>query len=57
MSAVDAHHDQFRYAWEFVSPDGETTLAGIDTGEIGRDGRLRRVAGFWGDLERSDRPV
>jgi len=53
VSAVDAHHDQFRYAWEFVSPGGEVVLAGTDTGELTEDGRLRRVAGFWGDLERS----
>ncbi len=55
VSAVDAHHDQFRYAWEFVSPSGEVVLAGVDTGEVAEDGKLRRVAGFWGDLEgRSD---
>jgi hypothetical protein len=51
VSAVDAHHDQFRYAWEFVSPSGEVVLAGIDTGRVASDGRLQRVAGFWGDLE------
>lgn len=52
VSAVDAHHDQFRYAWEFVSPGGDVVLAGIDTGQVTDDGRLQRVAGFWGDLEK-----
>lgn len=53
-SAVDAHHDQFRYAWEFVSPTGEVVLTGIDTGQVAEDGRLQRVAGFFGDLETNE---
>jgi len=53
VSAVDAHHDQFRYAWELAAPDGTVILGGVDVGEIAPDGRLQRVAGFWGDLERT----
>jgi hypothetical protein len=48
-SAVDAHHDQLRYAWELVSPDGDAVLAGIDVGELAPDGRLRRITGFFGE--------
>jgi hypothetical protein len=49
-SAVDTHHDQFRFGWELVGPDGAIVLAGIDVGEVAPDGRLRRIAGFFGDL-------
>ena len=53
-SAVDSHHNQFRYAWEFVTPDGAVALAGIDIGEVAHDGRLQRITGFWGDLEAAE---
>src|SRR5438128_10441339 len=50
VSGIDAHHDQLRFAWELVGPDGSVTAAGIDVGELATDGRLRRVAGFFGEL-------
>ena len=49
-SGIDAHHDQLRYAWELVSPDGAVVLAGIDVGELAADGRLSRITGFFGPL-------
>lgn len=49
-SAVDTHHNQFRYPWEFVAPDGAGALAGVDIGEVTEDGKLQRMTGFWGDL-------
>jgi hypothetical protein len=49
-SGIDAHHDQLRFAWELVGPDGTVTLAGLDVGELSADGRLRRIAGFFGEL-------
>ena len=49
-SAVDAHNDAARYAWELVSPDGAVVLAGLDVARLGPDGRLREVVGFFGDL-------
>ena len=51
---MDSHHNQFRYAWEFVTPDGAVALAGIDIGEVAHDGRLQRITGFWGDLEAAE---
>jgi hypothetical protein len=48
-TGVDAHHGHFRYAWELVAPDGTVVLAGEDVGELGEDGRLRRIVGFFGD--------
>jgi hypothetical protein len=50
VSGVDAHHDQLRFAWELVGPDGAVVLAGIDVGEVAEDGRLRRITGFFGEL-------
>jgi hypothetical protein len=49
-SAIDAHHNQLRFGWELVGPDGEVVLSGLDVGEVGEDGQLRRIAGFFGDL-------
>lgn len=49
-SGVDAHHQQFRFAWSLVAPDGATALVGLDTGELAPDGRLQRITGFFGPL-------
>ena len=50
-SGVDAHHDHLRFAWELVGPDGTVALKGLDVGEVGEDGRLRRITGFFGELD------
>jgi hypothetical protein len=50
-SAVDQHHGFFRYAWELVGPDGTVALTGLDVGELAEDGRVRRISGFFGELE------
>ena len=50
-SAIDAHHDHLRFAWELVGPNGTVALRGMDVGEVGEDGRLRRITGFFGELE------
>lgn len=49
-SGIDAHHDQLRFAWELVGPDGAVALSGLDVGELAADGRLRRITGFFGEL-------
>jgi hypothetical protein len=48
-SGVDAHHDQLRFAWDLVAPDGAVVVAGVDVGALGADGRLQRITGFFGD--------
>lgn len=48
-SAVDAHHDVARYTWAMLAPDGATALTGTDVVTVADDGRLARVAGFFGD--------
>lgn len=49
-SAVDAHHDRFRVAWELVAPDDTVVLAGLDVGQLADDGRVQSITGFFGDL-------
>jgi hypothetical protein len=49
-SAVDMHHDQVRFGWELAALDGAVTVAGIDIGTIGADGRFLSITGFFGDL-------
>ncbi len=49
-SGIDQHHDQVRFGWELVAPDGSLTVAGIDVGTVADDGRLARITGFFGDL-------
>jgi len=48
-SGVDAHHDQLRFAWDLISPDGAVVVAGIDIGALAADGRLERITGFFGE--------
>jgi hypothetical protein len=54
VSAIDGHHDQFRFAWELVGPDGTVAVSGLDVGELADDGRLRRITGFFGELPARD---
>ena len=49
-SAIDSHHDQLRFAWQVVGPDGSVPVAGIDVGVLAPDGRLQRITGFFGEL-------
>lgn len=54
VSGIDGHHDQFRFAWELVGPDGTVAVSGMDVGELAEDGRLRRITGFFGELPARD---
>lgn len=49
-SGIDRHHDVARFGWELVAPDGTVAVAGIDVADLDTTGRLRRVAGFFGEL-------
>ena len=48
-SDIDTHHDVARYAWELVGPDGTVAVSGLDVAVVA-DGRLQRIAGFFGEL-------
>ena len=50
LSGIDTHHDQLRFAWELVAPDGAVVVAGIDVGGLAADGRLAYITGFFGEL-------
>jgi hypothetical protein len=49
-SGIDTHHDQLRFSWSVVGPDGSVPVAGIDVGVLAPDGRLQQITGFFGDL-------
>lgn len=49
-SGVDMHNGVARYAWELVGPTGAVGVAGLDVAEVGDDGKLRRIVGFFGPL-------
>jgi hypothetical protein len=47
-SGVDAHHSVLRFSWAKVDAEGNVTLEGFDVGELGDDGRLTKITGFFG---------
>lgn len=48
VGAVDAHHNLVRWGWEMIDTEGTKVLDGIDVAEVASDGRLSRLAGFFG---------
>ena len=48
MSGIDIHHNVVRFMWRLVRADGTAGDTSIDFGEIGADGRLTKIAGFFG---------
>lgn len=53
-SVVDEHHGLARFAWRVVQADGTLLPEGIDFAEITSDGKLRRIVGFFGPLQRTN---
>jgi hypothetical protein len=51
LSAVDSHHDEARFAWQLADEDGQVAVAGIDVAGFDGDGRIKRISGFFGELE------
>jgi len=47
-SGVDHHHKAFHFLWKMIGPDGKVTVEGRDFGEFDHDGRICRIAGFFG---------
>ena len=47
-SGVDHHHGKFHFLWKMVGPDGQVAAEGRDFGEFDDDGRICRIAGFFG---------
>ena len=48
MSGIDVHHDVVRFHWRLVLADGTRGDTSIDFGEVGPDGRLVKIVGFFG---------
>ncbi len=54
-SGVDVHHDMLRFYWKRILADGSSRPEGIDFGELTGDGKIKRIVGFFGPLERRSR--
>lgn len=48
MSGIDVHHNMVRFLWRLIRADGTSGDTSIDFGEVGPDGRLVRIVGFFG---------
>ncbi|MEH2557778.1 hypothetical protein V1286_005307 [Bradyrhizobium algeriense] len=48
MSGIDVHHHVVRFLWRLVRADGTSGDTSIDFGEVGPDGRLVKIFGFFG---------
>ena len=46
QDGADYHHDSVRFFWTLHFGNG-TELQGMDYGEVGADGRLRKIVGFF----------
>jgi hypothetical protein len=49
-SGIDAHHSLVRFSWRLADADGNVVLDGLDVAIVADDGRLSRLAGFFGPL-------
>ena len=47
-SGVDEHHNRLRFTWAMLNPEGHRVSQGMDFGEVGSDGRLIRITGYFG---------
>jgi hypothetical protein len=53
MSGIDIHHNVVRFLWRLVRADGTCGDTSIDFGEVGSDGRLIKIVGFFGPAPHS----
>lgn len=53
-SVVDAHHGLARFSWKKVLADDRSLPDGVDIVEVGSNGKLQRVIGFFGPLQRAE---
>lgn len=47
-TGVDEHHGQVRIQWLLFDPQGNEVMEGTSFGEIGADGSISRMTGFFG---------
>jgi hypothetical protein len=55
LSGIDARTGELRFEWEFKN-DGVTALTGHDYMEIGADGRITSIRGYWNPVP-TDQPT
>jgi hypothetical protein len=48
-SGVDGHNRLYRYNWQ-INQNGEVVMPGFDVTEVGDDGKVIRLLGFFGPL-------
>ncbi|WP_282604273.1 nuclear transport factor 2 family protein [Pelagibius sp. Alg239-R121] len=48
LSAVDVHHDCFRFTWTMQLGEGKQLPESIDFGRLAEDGRIAEIVGFFG---------
>lgn len=49
-SGIDLHHGHARYSFAFTGPDGTVVIDGVEVAQVGEDGALVRVIGFFGPV-------
>tara|TARA_A100001391_G_scaffold154859_1_gene112661 strand:- start:192 stop:560 length:369 start_codon:yes stop_codon:yes gene_type:complete len=49
-SGVQGYGQNLRFDWHMRAADGSVAIHGVDFGQIGPDGRLTRITGFFGDM-------
>lgn len=49
-SGIDLHHDHARYTFAFTGPEGAVVVEGVEVAQVGGEGRLVRVIGFFGPV-------
>jgi hypothetical protein len=48
VESVERHHNYFQFHWTFCSPSGQSSIGGVDFGELDSAGRIHRVVRFHG---------
>jgi hypothetical protein len=53
-SAVDHHNNVARFTWRMAMPDGTSLPEGTDLAVFAPDGRIERIAGFFGAINAAE---
>lgn len=56
-SGIDAANGHFRYGWKVVQSSGTASITGEDEGEVGSDGLITRITGFFDTASTATTPA
>lgn len=56
-TGIDLANGHFRYGWKVVQASGSVSITGEDEGEIGSDGLIARITGFFDTASTATTPV